>query len=109
MMHLKTAVLVVILMFTAQSTQRRPASRYRDIRGQIRGSIRSDTYVTKGNVTKGSASLAFVFDVTGSMWDDLKQVIAGAKQIMDTTLGRTEKPLHNYVLVPFHDPSKYLI
>jgi hemicentin len=69
--------------------------------------------VTYGGVTyeypdvlpQGSASLAFVFDITGSMYDDLVQVIEGAAKILATTLARREKPLYNYVLVPFHDPE----
>ncbi|CAK8691082.1 unnamed protein product [Clavelina lepadiformis] len=76
-----------------------------DTRGTITGNITGDTYsADSGQVIPGSSSLAFVFDVTGSMWDDLKQVTAGAKQILDTTLKRQEKPLHNYILIPFHDP-----
>ena len=54
----------------------------------------------------GAASLAFVFDITGSMYDDLVQVIEGAAKILATALSRREKPLYNYVLVPFHDPGK---
>ncbi|GFR68735.1 hemicentin-1 [Elysia marginata] len=51
-----------------------------------------------------AASLAFVFDITGSMYDDLRQVIIGAEEILDESRKRREKPLKNYVLVPFHDP-----
>lgn len=58
-------------------------------------------------VPQGAASLAFVFDITGSMYDDLVQVIEGAAKILATTLARREKPLYNYVLVPFHDPGKF--
>ena len=58
------------------------------------------------NVPDGAASLAFVFDITGSMYDDLVQVIEGAAKILATTLSRREKPLYNYVLVPFHDPGE---
>ena len=59
-------------------------------------------------IPQGAASLAFVFDITGSMYDDLVQVIEGAAKILATTLARREKPLYNYVLVPFHDPGKRL-
>ena len=62
--------------------------------------------VSFDNVPIGAASLAFVFDITGSMMDDLRQVIEGAAKILTTTLARGEKPLYNYVLVPFHDPGK---
>lgn len=62
--------------------------------------------LTTDQVPHGAASLAFVFDITGSMYDDLVQVIEGAAKILATTLARREKPLYNYVLVPFHDPGK---
>ena len=54
----------------------------------------------------GAASLTFVFDVTGSMYDDLQQVIEGAARILATTLAMRDKPLYSYVLVPFHDPGQ---
>ncbi|KAM4696629.1 hemicentin-2 [Rhinophrynus dorsalis] len=50
-------------------------------------------------------SLAFVFDVTGSMYDDLRQVIEGANSILERTLSRRTKAVSNYILVPFHDPE----
>ena len=56
-------------------------------------------------IPHGSSSLAFVFDTTGSMYDDLRQVVEGAAKILATTLSRREKPLYDYVLVPFHDPG----
>nr|XP_018668081.2 hemicentin-1 [Ciona intestinalis] len=84
-----------------QSRRREPL----DIRGKIRGNITGDTYTPDlTGITPGSSSLAFVFDVTGSMWDDLKQVRGGAAQILETTRNRQEKPLFNYVLIPFADP-----
>lgn len=60
----------------------------------------------KTGIPEGAASLAFVFDTTGSMYDDLVQVRAGASRILASTLERKIKPLYNYVLVPFHDPGK---
>ncbi|XP_039287893.1 hemicentin-1-like [Nilaparvata lugens] len=50
-------------------------------------------------------SLAFVFDATGSMWDDLVQVREGAAKILNAMLERPDKPIYNYVLVPFQDPN----
>ena len=50
-------------------------------------------------------SLAFVFDRTGSMYDDLVQVRAGAAQILNTTIENGENAVKNYILVPFRDPG----
>ena len=59
-------------------------------------------------ISSDAASLAFVFDTTGSMYDDLVQVIEGAAKILATTLAMKDKPLYNYILVPFHDPGRQL-
>ncbi|XP_072488817.1 hemicentin-2 isoform X3 [Notamacropus eugenii] len=53
----------------------------------------------------GDATLAFVFDVTGSMWDDLRQVVEGASRILERSLSGRSKAISNYALVPFHDPD----
>lgn len=60
----------------------------------------------QNGIPDGAGSLVFVFDTTGSMYDDLIQVRAGASKILSTTLERKVKPLYNYVLIPFHDPGK---
>ncbi|CAJ0933626.1 unnamed protein product, partial [Mesorhabditis belari] len=56
-------------------------------------------------VPPGTSSLTFVFDITGSMFDDLEQVRAGAKKIYETVLTQRQRLIYNYVLVPFHDPD----
>ncbi|CAD6189244.1 unnamed protein product [Caenorhabditis auriculariae] len=53
----------------------------------------------------GKSSLTFVFDITGSMFDDLVQVREGASKIFRTVMQQREKLIYNYILVPFHDPD----
>lgn len=55
---------------------------------------------------RNTASLAFVFDTTSSMSDELAQAIEGATKILNTTLSSRENPVSNYVLVPFNDPGE---
>uniref|UniRef100_A0A3Q2CT39 Hemicentin-1 n=1 Tax=Cyprinodon variegatus TaxID=28743 RepID=A0A3Q2CT39_CYPVA len=67
--------------------------------------VDSGTQVRNEDIPEGASTLAFVFDVTGSMYDDLVQVIEGASKILETSLSRPKRPLYNFALVPFHDPE----
>lgn len=60
----------------------------------------------QNGIPQGAATLTFVFDTTGSMYDDLVQVRARASKILSESLKQSVKPLYNYALVPFHDPGK---
>ena len=62
--------------------------------------------LAKGNIPEGAGTLTFVFDTTGSMYDDLVHVSAGASRILAASLERKIKPLYNYALVPFNDPGE---
>ena len=59
------------------------------------------------NILTGAASLAFVFDTTASMDNELVQAKAGAAKILATTLSQKQNPLYNYILVPFNDPGNH--
>ncbi|XP_059061700.1 hemicentin-2-like [Achroia grisella] len=50
------------------------------------------------------SSLVFVFDTTGSMLNDLKQLRAGAEMVLNTAL-QESNVIGDFVFVPFHDPA----
>ncbi|XP_034234598.1 hemicentin-1-like isoform X2 [Thrips palmi] len=52
-----------------------------------------------------AVSLAFVFDSTGSMSGELAELKKGAEDILNATLSRPDKPIHDFVFVPFNDPG----
>jgi len=78
---------------------------YYDEEGPFTEDVEQTTSSPSDEPPSDAASLAFVFDTTGSMYDDLVQVIEGAAKILATTLAMKDKPLFNYILVPFHDPG----
>lgn len=57
---------------------------------------------TREDVVK--TSLTFVIDVTGSMGDDIKAVIAATKNIVNEAKDSDFVP-ENYILVTFSDPG----
>ncbi len=54
-------------------------------------------------------SLVFVFDVTGSMSNELDQVKRGASKILEEIKHNDEKIIYDYILVPFNDPREYIL
>ncbi|VDN96274.1 unnamed protein product [Rodentolepis nana] len=61
---------------------------------------------TSTGTMPSSISLAIVFDSTGSMGDDLKQVKLGARRILQRHLERGREALiKDFVLVKVHDPD----
>lgn len=51
-------------------------------------------------------SLAIVFDTTGSMYDDLTQLIKAAAKILNEIELKRKRLIYNYILVPIRDPGK---
>lgn len=52
------------------------------------------------------SSLVFVFDVTGSMSNELDQVKKGASKILIEIAKNKENIIHDYILMPFSDPGR---
>lgn len=52
-------------------------------------------------------SLLIVFDTTKSMYDDLTLLRNAAKEIATNFEKRVKKPIYNYGLTLFNDPSEF--
>lgn len=52
-------------------------------------------------------SLLIIFDSTGSMGSDLAQLRQAAKDIVNFFAERDDKPIYNYILSVFNDPSNF--
>lgn len=57
------------------------------------------------NGKNDKSSLVFVFDATGSMYNDLEQLRNGAEMILETAL-EDSNIIEDFVFVPFQDPGK---
>lgn len=53
-------------------------------------------------------SLMIVFDITGSMTEELEQVKEGINEIIEKFSTRKDELIYNYILSMFDDPSKFL-
>ena len=99
--HLVSCFLVLIFVKYGES-QSTP--------GNVVGTIVGETYKPDlSTITPNSFSLTFAFDTTGSMSDDLAQVKAGAREVLNITKQRSGGNLYNYVFIPFNDPSEYFL
>lgn len=101
-MYYKILFNVLILLICVSLTSERKLSKSR----KPRNNISSKSAVLK-NSDDGKSSLVFVFDTTGSMYDDLKQLRAGAEMILNTAL-KESNIIADFVFVPFHDPGKFI-
>lgn len=79
------------------------------ISGQLLGvnvSSSRDVVVATQSQQWPGATLSFVIDITGSMFDDLLQVRNGVQNIFEAISEQQDIPVLNYALVTFHDPGK---
>ena len=51
-------------------------------------------------------SLGVVFDSTGSMYDDLRQLIRGVEEVLQLVVASDTHIIENFILVPYHDPGQ---
>ncbi|XP_073981216.1 hemicentin-1-like isoform X2 [Rhodnius prolixus] len=64
-----------------------------------------ETYGDNSEEDKEGITLAFVFDTTGSMGPELRQVKEQAIKIANSMLDNPTRPIYDYVFVPFHDEN----
>lgn len=112
-------VLLLLYLIAHFSRAREPQSYYGGPQSQSIGYIPGyldaqppPLQVYEGDSSTGSMpssiSLAIVFDSTGSMGDDLKQVKLGARRILQRHLEKGREALiKDFVLVKVHDPGEF--
>lgn len=112
-------VLLLLYLIAHFSRAREPQSYYGGPQSQSIGYIPGyldaqppPLQVYEGDLSTGSMpssiSLAIVFDSTGSMGDDLKQVKLGARRILQRHLEKGREALiKDFVLVKVHDPGEF--
>ena len=71
-------------------------------------SVPRDVVVATQSQEWAGATLSFVIDITGSMFDDLLQVRNGVQNIFKAISEQQDVPVLNYALVTFHDPGTLL-
>ncbi|VEL37495.1 unnamed protein product [Protopolystoma xenopodis] len=89
----------------------RPLGRIRRATDDAMSAIRSSRNLTNvrihGPSEEEAISLAIVFDSTGSMGNDLKQVKAGSRRILERHLQRGDANyIKDFVLIKVHDPGR---
>lgn len=71
----------------------------------VTSSVSPQSHKTSKKVEK--KSLLIVFDGTSSMGADLTQMRDAAKKLITELSERKDKPIKNYVLTVFKDPSRF--
>ena len=62
--------------------------------------------LTEARPGQRRVSLGVVFDSTGSMYDDLRQLIRGVEEVLQLVVAADTHIIENFILVPYHDPGQ---